>query len=186
MEGMRFFATLACALLLGACATGGQELVVPVDVASVAGAPATGTAAAVKLDVADARTLIRMERTTVGAVSMGRIALRPPEADLVRALVGSRLQAALAKGAAAPDSVACAIRTFDVLTPATALYWDVTTNIQLAVRVRGAERVVSGTATERTYSWPSEDLIARVTAGALRQTSAELDKAFAELLVGAR
>lgn len=182
---MRVHAVIASLVLLAGCATGRDELVVPVDVASVAGAPAAAPAA-VKLEVADARTLIRMERTTVGAVSMGRIVLRPGEADLVRALVDSRLQAALAKGAATPDSVACAIRTFDVVTPATALYWDVTTNIELAVRVRGAERIVSASATERTYSWPSEELIARVTKGALRQAAADLDKAFAALLSGAR
>jgi len=117
---------------------------------------------------------------------MGRIVLKPQETDLVRALVTSRLNAALAKGAAAPDSVACAISTFDVITPATALYWDVTTNIALELRVRGDKRLVSGTATERTYSWPSEELIARVTTGALRQTAAELDKAFAGLLAGTR
>lgn len=181
---MRMRAMVASLVLLAGCATGGSELLVPVDVASIAGAPAGG--APVKLDVTDARTLIRMERTTVGAVSMGRIVLRPPEVDLVRAVVGARLRAALAGGAPAPDVVTCAIRTFDIVTPAMVLYWDVTTNVQLSVRVRGAERVVAGTATERTYAWPSEELIARVTAGALRQTSAELDKAFAELLPGAR
>jgi len=183
---MRRYALIASVLLLAGCATGRDELVVPVDVASVAGAPAAAAAAAVKLEVTDARTLIRMERTTVGAVSMGRIVLQPGEADLVRTLVGSRLQAALAKGADAPDSVACVLRTFDVVTPATALYWDVTTNIQLGVRVRGTERIVSGTATERTYSWPSEELIARVTASALRRTAAELDKALDALLSSAR
>ena len=183
---MRTRAILVSAILLAGCATGSQELVVPVDLGAVTGAAAGGAPAALRVDVADAREVIRMERTTIGAVSMGRIVLRPQEAELVRAVVASRLQAALAKGAAAPDSVACAIRTFDVITPATALYWDVTTNIALALRVRGGERIVSGTATERTYSWPSEELIARVTAGALRQTAAELDKAFAELLAGAR
>jgi electron transfer flavoprotein alpha/beta subunit len=181
---MRIHVAIASLILLAGCATGRDELIVPVDVASAAGTPAAGAAA--KVDVTDARSIIRMERTTVGAVSMGRIVLRPPEADLVRAVVSARLQAALARGAAAPDAVACAIRTFDIVTPATALYWDVTTTVQLAVRVRGAERVVAGTATERTYAWPSEDLIARVTTGALRQAAAELDKAFAELLSGAR
>ena len=183
---MRIHAAIASLILLAGCATGRDELIVPVDVAAAAGAPAGASPAAMKVEVTDARKVIRMERTTVGAVSMGRIVLRPPEADLVRAVVSARLQAALAKGAAAPDAVACEIRTFDVVTPATALYWDVTTNVELVLRVRGTERAVSGTATERTYSWPSEELIARVTAGALRQTAAELDKAFPGLLSGGR
>jgi hypothetical protein len=183
---MRVHAAIALVILLAGCATGRDELIVPVDVAAAAGAPAAASPAAMKVEVTDARKVIRMERTTLGAVSMGRIVLRPPEADLVRAVVGARLQAALAKSAAVPDALACEIRTFDVVTPATALYWDVTTNVELVLRVRGAERTVSGTATERTYSWPSEEMIARVTTGALRQTAAELDKAFAGLLSGGR
>lgn len=183
---MRSHAVMVLAIFLAGCATGSQQLVVPVDTAAITGAAAGGAPASVKIEVTDAREVIRMERTTVGAVSMGRIVLKPQETDLVRAVVTSRLNAALAKGAATPDSVACAISTFDVITPATALYWDVTTNIALELRVRGDKRLASGTATERTYSWPSEELIARVTAGALRQTAAELDKAFAELLAGAR
>jgi hypothetical protein len=183
---MRIHVAIALLILLAGCATGRDELIVPVDVAAAAGAPAGTSAAAMKVEVTDARKVIRMERTTVGAVSMGRIVLRPREADLVSAVVSARLQAALAKGAAAPDAVVCEVRTFDIVTPATALYWDVTTNIELVLRVRGAERAVSGTATERTYSWPSEELIARVTTGALRQAAAELDKAFAGLLSGGR
>lgn len=183
---MRIPVLIAAVVLLAGCATGRDELIVPVDVAAAAGAPAGASPAAMKVEVTDARKVIRMERTTMGALSMGRIVLKPPEADLVRAVVSARLQAALAKGAAMPDAVVCEIRTFDVVTPATALYWDVTTNIELVLRVRGAERAVSGTATERTYSWPSEELIARVTTGALRQTAAELDKAFPGLLSGGR
>jgi len=183
---MRTRVALLAAVILAGCATGGQQLVVPVDAAAIAG-PAAGAARATKLEVADIRQVIRMERTTVGAVSMGRIVLQPQEADLVRAVVGSRLDAALARhGGAAPESVYCGIRVFDIITPATALYWDVTAKVELLLRVRGSERVVSGSATERTYAWPSEEIIARATTGALRQAAAELDKAFAELLAGPR
>ena len=182
---MRTRVALIAAVILAGCATGGQELVVPVDAAAIAG-PASG-ARATKLEIADIRQVIRMERTSIGAVSMGRIVLQPQETELVRAVVGSRLDAALARhGGAAPESVYCGMRVFDVITPATALYWDVTAKVELLLRVRGSERVVSGSATERTYAWPSEEIIARATTGALRQAAAELDKAFAELLAGPR
>jgi hypothetical protein len=111
----------------------------------------------------------------------------PQLTELVRAVVGSRLDAALARhGGAAPESVYCGMRVFDVITPATALFWDVTAKVELVLRVRASERALSGSATERTYAWPSEEIIARATAGALRQVAAELDKAFAELLAGPR
>jgi len=182
---MRTCVALLAAVILAGCATGGQQLVVPVDAAAIAG-PASG-ARATKLEIADIRQVIRMERTSIGAVSMGRIVLQPQETELVRAVVGSRLDAALARhGGAAPESVYCGIRVFDIITPATALYWDVTAKVELLLRVRGSERVVSGSATERTYAWPSEEIIARATTGALRQAAAELDKAFAELLAGPR
>jgi hypothetical protein len=182
---MRTRVALIAAVILAGCATGGQELVVPVDAAAIAG-PASG-ARATKLEIADIRQVIRMERTTIGAISMGRIVLQPQETELVRAVVGSRLDAALARhGGAAPESVYCGMRVFDVITPATALFWDVTAKVELVLRVRASERALSGSATERTYAWPSEEIIARATAGALRQVAAELDKAFAELLAGPR
>jgi hypothetical protein len=182
---MRTRVALIAAVILAGCATGGQELVVPVDAAAIAG-PASG-ARATKLEIADIRQVIRMERTSIGAVSMGRIVLQPQETELVRAVVGSRLDAALARhGGAAPESVYCGMRVFDVITPATALFWDVTAKVELVLRVRASERALSGSATERTYAWPSEEIIARATAGALRQVAAELDKAFAELLAGPR
>jgi hypothetical protein len=142
-----------------------------VDLAAFGG----GTAAAAtpgRLEVVDARTVIRMELTTVGTISMGRIALQPSEVELVRALVAPRL------GAVA-GPVRCDIRVFDVLTPATAFYWDVTTNVDLLLRLPSGERAATGSATERTYSYPSEEIIGRVTAGALKQAGAQVEKALA-------
>jgi len=141
---------------------------VPVDLAAFGAAKA----ASGRVDVVDARQVIRMERTTIGAKSMGRIALQPGEVDLVRALVASRLPA----GA---DPVRCEMRTFDVITPATALYWDITTNIELVLKLPAGDRVASGTATERTYAWPSDELIGKVTVAALKQAGAQVDKALA-------
>lgn len=161
---------LAALFLLAGCAATppSGNLAVPVDPAAfgAAGAPAGG------VTVVDERQVIRMERTTIGAMSMGRIVLQPYELDLVRALVASRLPAG-----AGP--VRCEIRTFDVITPATALYWDITTNIELVLKLPAGDRIVAGTATERTYAWPSDELIGKVTAAALKQAGAGIEKAFA-------
>jgi hypothetical protein len=164
---MQIGIALAIVLVLAGCATPPSGyLPVPVDPAAfgAAGAP-TG-----RVTVVDARQVIRMERTTIGAKSMGRIVLQPYELDLVRALVASRLPAGTVP-------VRCEIRTFDVITPATALYWDITTNIELVLKLPAGDRIATSTATERTYAWPSDELIGKVTAAALKQAGAGIDKA---------
>jgi hypothetical protein len=161
---------LAAAVLAAAgCATSPSgNLPVPVDLAAFGAA----NAPAGRVEVVDARQVIRMERTTVGSISMGRIVLQPYELDLVRALVASRLPA----GA---DPVRCEMRTFDVITPATALYWDITTNIEIVLKLPAGDRIAAGTATERTYAWPSDELIGKVTTAALQQAGAQVEKALA-------
>jgi hypothetical protein len=105
----------------------------------------------------------------------------------VRAVVESAADEALARqGATEAQTVLCGIRVFEVTTPATALYWDVQATIELVLRVRGQDRPVSGAATERTFTWPSTEIIGRVTAAALRQVGAESERVLAELFAPAR
>jgi len=59
----------------------------------------------------------------------------------------------------------------------------VNTRIELLLRVRGQDREVSATATERTYIWPSEEMITRVVNEALRQAEEKSERALQELLV---
>ena len=75
----------------------------------------------------------------------------------------------------------CSIRIFDIKTPATLLYWDVNTTIELVLRVGNQDRIVTGTATERTYIWPSQEIIERVTTEALKQVSAKAERALIDL-----
>jgi len=112
----------------------------------------------------------------------GRITLKPPAPELVQAVVEASAYKALAsRSVAEPQTVLCGIRVFEIATPATPLYWDINAKIELVLRVRGQDRTVSGTATERTFAWPTEALIERVTTEALRQVSAESEQALETL-----
>jgi hypothetical protein len=54
------------------------------------------------------------------------------------------------------------------------------------LRVHGQDRIVSGKAAERTFVWPSQAMIARVTDEALRQVGDDAERALAELLAAPR
>jgi hypothetical protein len=71
------------------------------------------------------------------------------------------------------------LNKFLVTTPNTALYWDVTGDIELAVSVTrsGGERHDAryvATCTDRTYSGPSEEIIASVVAACLKDLGGKL------------
>lgn len=181
-----FRAVLLAALALGGCAGSVSDVVVPIDAAAIVHA-APAASRVTKLEIADIRHHSAPERTTIGGISMGRITFAPPEVELVRTIVTSGLDAALARpGVAAPAIVYCGIRAFDVTTPATPLYWDVTTAVEIVLRVGGQDRVASGKAVERTFAWPSPEIIQRVTIEALKQVARESEQALAVLLAGPR
>ncbi|MGZ5132308.1 MAG: hypothetical protein ACXWIQ_02005 [Caldimonas sp.] len=161
-----------------------DPVVVSISTAEVA-SRGSETPRLAQVRVTDIRTVAArsLERTTLGAVSMGRIDLQPPVPELVQAVVEARADEALARrGVSEPQAVGCAIRVFDIATPATLLYWDVRARVELGLRVRGQERTVSGAATERTYFWPTAEVIARVTTVALLRLGTEAGQALDELL----
>jgi uncharacterized lipoprotein YajG len=172
-------ALVALVALLGGCAA--PNVVVPIDTAQIV-PHEKDTSSRVQVQVIDIRREANLERTTIGGVSMGRITLQPPAQDLVQAVVEAKADQVLAsRGVTEAQTVQCGIRTFEIATPATPLYWDVNAKIELVLRVHGQDRTVSGMATERTYVWPSEALIQRVTTEALRKLGAESENALAEL-----
>src|SRR5512138_595154 len=127
--------------LLGGCATS-SGVVVPIDTTQIA-PPAPGGPGAVQVQVTDIRKQASLERTTIGGVSLGTIALQPPAPEIVKALVEAKAaQVVVARVAETPQTVQCGIRSFEVATPATALYWDVNARIELVLRVHGQERTV--------------------------------------------
>lgn len=162
-----------------------SDVTIIVDMAKLA-PERTAAPRLAKVEVSDIRKSVNQERTTIGGISMGQITLQPPDAELVKGLVEGEANAALAKLGkdTAPETIYCGIREFQVETPATMLYWDVTTRIELVLRVAGQDRPVSAKATERTFVWPSQELIQRVTEKALAEAAAQSGRALEELLAG--
>ena len=74
------------------------------------------------------------------------------------------------------------LQKFWVETPATALYWDVTAEIELKLLIKGAEqksgvpRVYNAKKNERTYAWPSASLIERVVSAAVADVMSQIQK----------
>ncbi|MFY9721025.1 MAG: hypothetical protein WAJ82_00685, partial [Azonexus sp.] len=135
-----------------------------------------------KLLVNDLRKGVKLERTSLGGMSMGKITLQPPVPELIQLALEAKLDAVLERaGITDPQIVHCSIRIFDIKTPMTLLYWDVNTTIELVLRVGNQDRIVTGTATERTYIWPSQEMIERVTIEALQQVSAKAERALIDL-----
>ena len=135
-----------------------------------------------KLLINDIRKGVELERTTLGGMSLGKITLQPPVPELIQIAVEAKLDEVLERaGITDPQIVHCSIRIFDIKTPATLLYWDVNTTIELVLRVGNQDRIVTGTATERTYIWPSQEIIERVTTEALKQVSAKAERALIDL-----
>lgn len=133
--------------------------------------------------ITDLRKERRFQRTAAFGVAMDRIIQDPTVPELVSTMVETKSDEILGRqDASQPEEITCEIRTFEIATPATLLYWDVNTRIELLLRVRGQDREVSATATERTYIWPSEEMITRVVNEALRQAEEKSGRVLQELL----
>jgi hypothetical protein len=182
---LRFGAVALAAVVLSGCTGAMSDVVVPI---SLDGRPpeVRQETVPVSIEVYDLRRQSTMRRTTIGDVSMGSIILSPPEMELVRRIVSDALQRTAAGRIPPPwPKVACGIKIFDVVTPATALYWDVTAHVELILRIEGWDREVAGEAKERTYVWPSAEVIGRVTTQALQQVAAAVERELS-LLLGTR
>lgn len=194
----RLAGSLACLLLVAGCAPGMQNIRVDVPAYRPAGAPASppATAATVLVaSVADARTDSVGghvgERTTLGDISMGSIELEP----LPTTLMTQVLKAEFAKmghqvvASGAQFSAGGKLLRFQVRTPATAVYWDINGEVELALAVRrgtGAayEARYAASCTDRTYVWPGEEIIGKVVAACAGKIGAALrgDAALARYL----
>lgn len=180
------------AALLGASpvrgATAFESVVVVVDVSRVAPRGQAGLRVA-QVRVADVRTesARELERTTIGGVSMGAIHLKPSAPELVQAIVEAKADEVLARRAVTdPPTVHCGIFEFEITTPATLLYWDVRTRIEVRLRVRDRERTIAAAETERTFIWPSQDVLTRVAHMALERLGGEAEQALEDLLLPPR
>jgi hypothetical protein len=140
-----------------------------------------------KVVVIDLRKELNLERTTIGGVSMGNINLTPSATDIVRRVVEVKAdEVLLGEPFGNSQTVYCGIRAFDVTTPATLLYWDINAKIDIILRARKQDRVITILATERTYVWPSEAIIQRVVTDAVTRFGAEAERALNDLLKAPR
>jgi hypothetical protein len=170
--------TLAVLVLtvVAGCATPGEKVAVSIDTAQIVGRAAEAPRR-VKVEVTDIRKSAEMERTALG-VSLGEIDLRPPAPELVRAIVQTKADEVVARqGIADPPIVLVGIRVFDIATPSTPVYWDINAKIEIVLRVRGQDRTVTAAATDRTFVWPSEELISKVATEALKSLATETERA---------
>ena len=173
-------------LMLIAISGYASDVVVSIDM-DHAGFELRGTSRHAKVVVIDLRRELNLERTTIGGVSMGNINLTPSATDIVRRVVEVKAdEVLLGEPFGDPQTVYCGIRAFDVTTPVTLLYWDINAKIDIILRARKQDRVITILATERTYVWPSEAIIQRVVTDAVTRFGVEAEGALNNLLKTSR
>lgn len=108
------------------------------------------------------------ERKTLGNISMGLVSVSPPVGPLLTDMLRAELLAAGHRMANGDPKVTITgeVRRFALRTDVTSLYWDVIVDAAVVVtataHARSETRDYTARCTERTYAWPSEEVIARV------------------------
>lgn len=156
--------------------------IAPADVAEWRAEPMNVRVAAV-----DRRANVVMERVFNGTTPMSDVVLQPGAADLIASIVTAKLREAVAAqpSGTSPPPVTCELTEFSITTPGTILYWDVTTDIAITLRVGNQQRAVTAHTVARTYWWPSEALIKDVTVEALKLIAKGSGTALGELVASA-
>jgi hypothetical protein len=141
--------------------------------------------AAAQVEVSDIRDETALERTTIGHVSLGQINVVPPLPELVGAIVSAKASAIPleAQPEGEPLVIYCGLRRFSIETPATLLYWDIESRIEILLRVGEEDREVLASAKARTWIYPSKTLLEKVTREALVNLAEQLDPVLRELLL---
>lgn len=157
------------------------DVVIEIDPASIVTAPSDVTLPPV--EVSDIRESAALERTTIGQVSLGRIEVAPPLPELVGTIVAAKaggIAFAVPPGGE-PPVIHCGLRRFTIETPATLLYWDIQSRIELVLRVGDQDREVVASAKARTWVYPSKALLEKVTREALLELADGLGPALTAL-----
>jgi len=178
----------ALALLLAGCA-GPQNVLVELqryEPQGTARMSPGGAPVAVRIEpVRDARgdavgSLIG-ERTTIGSISMGSIELNPLPTDVMSQMLKTEFAQLgySVVNAGEQFTVGARLRKFQVLTPATVMYWDINGIIELELAVaaqdgRKHDARYDATCTDRTYVYPSEQLIRGVVSACVADIGTQL------------
>ncbi len=131
------------------------------------------------------------KRTTIGGTSMGIIEMSPLPTDLIAQMLRSELSTA--GHMIVPDgedlSIDTKLHKFQVTTPATLFYWDVNGAVEVTIEMVGSggkmhEANYATTCTERTFVWPSQEIITTVVTACIDKIAAQLhdDAALAKFL----
>jgi hypothetical protein len=123
------------------------------------------------------------ERTTLGNISLGMIEIQPPPAEALSQVLKAEL-AAIGFGSTTDESAARVggqVTKFLVTTPATAIYWDINGVVELELVAQGRsarkhEGRYTANCTDRTFVFPSDDLIGSVVTSCLKEIGAKLRK----------
>jgi hypothetical protein len=123
------------------------------------------------------------ERTTLGSISLGMIEMQPPPAEALSSVLKAELTSA-GFGITTDDKAANVggqVTKFLVTTPATAFYWDINAVVELELVAEGRDgRKHEGrylaNCTDRTFVFPSSDLISAVVMACLTEIGAKLHK----------
>lgn len=123
------------------------------------------------------------ERTTLGNISLGMIEMQPLPAETLNQVLKAEL-AAVGFGMTTDESAARVggqVTKFLVTTPATAVYWDINGVVELELVAQGRDgRKYEGryraNCTDRTFVFPSNDLIGGVVMACLKEIGAKLRK----------
>jgi hypothetical protein len=115
------------------------------------------------------------ERTAAFGVKMGDIYPNRRVAEYLSETLADALRAAGHKVGFADSGIEVdgELLKFRVETPATALYWDVTAQVELRLRIRerenssGRDRIFTSKKIERTYAWPSASLIEKAVSASV-------------------
>jgi len=169
-------------LVMSGCADVGEVTVLTVDAQAYVSAAANPQRTVI-VEVYDIRQTARRERTALD-VSMGNIRFEPPEDQIIRELVQAKADSLLGQRAAIEPlpNILCGIRVFDATTPSTLLYWDMTVEIELVLRAGNEERTARGRATGRTFIWPTQERLAKITHMAMTVLADDLEIALTDLL----
>jgi len=168
--------TWSAAAIVVACATGcAGDVVVRMQPPTAQQTGTTGSSLAT-VTVLDTRQpgVAASKRESLGT-PMGNVTFDPPEAQLVRQDLEAELSRLMAaKGITRKETFSALLTEFGVNTHSTALYWDCVARISLVLKSGTKEFPLTGSGTERTYSWPGEEVLRKAVVKAFEELNAGL------------
>ena len=177
-----FFLSLLTIFFSTSCTGITQGIIINIDQDHFSNPSANKQSISKLVEVFDVRESSAMERDSLG-VSIGQITLEPNEIKLIKNVIENALIQIIESKKIKPElKIYCGIKKFDISTPSTALYWDIITKLQIILRIDDNEKMIDSERVERTYIWPSNEIITRVTTSSLTDLLEETKKELPQLI----